>query len=57
MVTFLSVIFFPEIKNMTNIRSNMVKKNGLLGPNRSYDRPAAIAPRKVPKLCKTLKIS
>ena len=25
--------------------------NGLLGPKRSYERPAAIAPRKVPRLC------
>ena len=52
MVTFLLLIVLPEIKNITNSRSNIVPKNGLLGPKRSYERPAAIAPRKVPKLCK-----
>ena len=52
MANFFWLIFFPEIKNITNIRSNIVPKNGLLGPKRSYERPAAIAPRKVPRLCK-----
>ena len=52
MVTFLFLILFPEIKNITNRRSNIVLKSGLLGPKRSYKRPAAIAPRNVPRLCK-----
>ena len=41
-----------EIKNITKSRRIIVPKKGLLGPKRSYERPAAIAPRKVPRLCK-----
>ncbi len=49
-------MLFPEIKNITRSSSNIVPKNGLLGPKRSYERPAAIAPRKVPRLCKPCRL-
>ena len=56
MLNFLLLILFPEINNKTNRSRKIVPKNGLLGPKRSYERPAAIAPRNVPKLCNRLKM-